>query len=66
MSKFKYDIAKKNLSWEKLNPQLCENKGCKEKGSHKAPKSRSDLSEYYFFALNMFQNITNLGIFTKV
>jgi hypothetical protein len=51
MNKFKYDIAKKNLSWEKFNPKKCDNTSCKEEGSFKAPKSRLNLNSYYFFCL---------------
>ena len=49
MSKFKYNISNKNLSWEKLHPKLCDNSNCKNLGEFKAPKSRSDLNNYYFF-----------------
>ena len=51
MSKFKYDIAKKNLSWEKFNPKLCDSHNCLSKGEYRAPKSRSTLNQYYFFCL---------------
>ena len=51
MTKFKYNIAKKNLSWEKNFPKICDNKECKKKGEFKAPKSRSHLNDYYFFCL---------------
>ena len=51
MSKFKYDIAKNNLSWEKNHPRLCDNLNCKDMGEYKAPKSRSKLNEYYFFCI---------------
>ena len=29
MSKFKFDIPKKNLSWEKFTPKLCDYINCK-------------------------------------
>ena len=51
MSKFKYDIARNNLSWENRDFQVCENKDCIEKGIYKAPRSRVKLNEYYFFCL---------------
>ena len=51
MTKFKYDIAKKNLSWEKKDPIICDHKDCDQLGEYKAPKSRSNLNEYYFFCL---------------
>tara|TARA_Y100001970_G_scaffold281764_1_gene393207 strand:- start:401 stop:988 length:588 start_codon:yes stop_codon:yes gene_type:complete len=51
MNKFKYDIAKKKLSWENYNHKLCDQKNCNNLGEYKAPKSRSNLNEYYFFCL---------------
>ena len=51
MSKFKYNIAKKNLSWEKYQPKICDFNKCDKSGAYKAPKSRSNLNEYYFFCL---------------
>ena len=45
MSKFKYDIANKNLSWEKLHTKTCDNIDCKNIGEYKAPKSRSELNK---------------------
>ena len=51
MSKFKHDIANNTLSWESFTPKICDNLACKNIGEHKAPKSRLNLSEYYFFCL---------------
>jgi len=51
MNKFKFDIQKKNLSWEKKFSKICDFLNCKEKGKFKAPKSRIRLNEYYFFCL---------------
>ena len=51
MTKFKYDIAKKNLSWEDCHIRLCDKKACEYKWNYKAPKSRSNLNNYYFFCL---------------
>jgi len=51
MTKFKYDIAKKNLSWENHQIRLCDHETCENKGDYKAPKSRSNLNNYYFFCL---------------
>ena len=51
MTKFKYDIVKNDLSWEKFKLKICDKLGCKDEGSHKAPKSRSNLDEYYYFCL---------------
>ena len=51
MTKFKYDIAKNNLSWEDYRIRLCDKETCENKGDFKAPKSRSNLNNYYFFCL---------------
>jgi len=51
MNKFKYNISKKNLSWEKFIPKMCDDLNCKNIGEYRAPKSRSKLNEYYFFCL---------------
>ena len=51
MSKFKYNIAKNNLSWEKFTLKVCDHLNCKNLGEYKAPKSRSNLNDYYFFCL---------------
>ncbi len=51
MNKFKYDIAKNNLSWEYSNPKICDELNCRALGEYKAPKSRLNLNEYYFFCL---------------
>ena len=51
MTKFKYDIAKNNLSWEDYRIRLCDKETCENKGGYKAPKSRSNLNNYYFFCL---------------
>ena len=52
MSKFKFDIDKRNLSWEKTYTKICDKKECNENGEYKAPKSRIKLNEYYYFCLN--------------
>ena len=51
MSKFKYGISKKSLSWENFVPKMCDQLDCKNSGEYKAPKSRSKLNEYYLFCL---------------
>jgi len=51
MVKFKYDIAKKHLSWENYPLRICDKYACKNTGDYKAPKSRSNLNDYYFFCL---------------
>ena len=55
MTKFKYNTFKKNLSWEKYTLKICDNTSCKDKGEYKAPKSRSNLNQYYFFCLKHIQ-----------
>ena len=47
MTRFKYDIAKNNLSWENHQIRLCDKEACEEKGDYRAPKSRSNLNNYY-------------------
>jgi len=51
VSKFKFDIKTKNLSWEKTIKKYCDKNGCTLKGEYKAPKSRLKLNEYYYFCL---------------
>ena len=52
MSKYKIDVKKNSLSWEKTYTRECDKKECKQKGEFKAPKSRKNLNEYYFFCLD--------------
>ena len=53
MFKIKPDIAKKKLSWENKSSFLvCDHDNCNKNGEYKAPKSRSDLKNYYYFCLN--------------
>ena len=52
MNKFKHDIAKKHLSWErKKTINICDYENCIERGEYKAPISRLRLNEYYLFCL---------------
>ena len=51
MNKFKFDIQKNNLSWEKTYFKKCDSPKCKEKGEYRAPKSRVMLNEYFYFCL---------------
>ena len=44
-------LPKKNLSWEKFMPKMCDDLNCQKFGEYRAPKSRSKLNEYYFFCL---------------
>ena len=52
MSKFKFDIKTRDLSWEKTYLKICDKEECNENGKYKAPKSRIKLNEYYYFCLN--------------
>ena len=53
MSKIKPNIAKTILSWENKNIlKICDYKNCYKTGKYKAPISRSNLNNYYFFCLN--------------
>jgi len=52
VSKFKFDIKTRDLSWEKTYPIICDKEECNENGEYKAPKSRIKLKEYYYFCLN--------------
>ena len=52
MNKFKHDIVKKHLSWERKNSiNICDHANCPERGDYKAPISRLRLNEYYLFCL---------------
>ena len=52
MSKYKIDVKKNSLSWEKTYIRECDKIDCKQKGEFRAPKSRKNLNEYYFFCLD--------------
>ena len=65
MTKFKYNIANKNLSWEKLQPKLCDNDNCKQEGEYKAPKSRLQLNKYYYFCLKHIKEYNKSWDFYK-
>jgi len=52
MFKIKPNIANKKLSWEnKSTIRVCDQQNCNEIGKYKAPKSRSNLKNYYYFCL---------------
>ncbi len=51
MNKFRFDIKKNNLSWEKNSFKKCDSDKCNEKGEYRAPKSRIMLNEYFYFCL---------------
>ena len=52
MNKFKFDIQKNNLSWEKTNYKKCDSPKCNAKGEYRAPKSRVMLNQYFYFCLD--------------
>ena len=52
MKKNKIEIKAKKLSWEEKNEfYCCDKKGCKSEGRYKAPKSKLNIRNYYFFCL---------------
>ena len=65
MIKFKYNIAKKKLSWENFPIRLCDQQECKNNGIYKAPKSRSNLNDYYFFCLKHVKDYNKSWDFYK-
>ena len=65
MNKFKFDIQKNNLSWEKNFTKKCDSSSCKEKGEFRAPKSRIRLNEYYFFCLKHIKEYNKSWDFYK-
>ena len=66
MNKFKHEIIKNTLSWEK-NKFLytCDQINCSEQGKFKAPKSRLKLNEYYFFCLKHIKSYNKSWDFYK-
>ncbi len=65
MNKFKFDIQKNNLSWEKKYYKICDSPKCKEKGEYRAPKSRVMLNEYFYFCLNHIKEYNKSWDFYK-
>ena len=65
MNKFKFDIKKKNLSWEKNSFKKCDSDQCLEKGEFKAPKSRVLLNDYFYFCLNHIKEYNKSWDFYK-
>ena len=62
MNKFKFDIQKNNLSWEKNFTKKCDSSSCKEKGEFRASKSRIRLNEYYFFCIDHICHLLKVEI----
>ncbi len=65
MNKFKFDIQKNNLSWEKTNYKKCDSPKCNEKGEYKAPKSRVMLNKYFYFCLDHIKEYNKSWDFYK-
>ena len=65
MNKFKFDIQKNNLSWEKKHYKICDSPKCKEKGEYRAPKSRVMLNKYFYFCINHIKEYNKSWDFYK-
>ena len=65
MNKFKFDIQKNNLSWEKTHYKRCDSPKCNEKGEYRAPKSRVMLNEYFYFCLDHIKEYNKSWDFYK-
>ncbi len=65
MPKYKLDITKNHLSWEKTHFKKCDKNNCNEKGEYKAPKSRLMLNQYYFFCLEHIKEYNKSWDFYK-
>ena len=65
MNKFKFDIKKKNLSWENTYYRKCDSNKCNKKGEYKAPKSRVMLNEYFYFCLEHIKEYNKSWDFYK-
>ena len=65
MVKFKLDIEKANLSWEKKIIKICDSENCNEKGEYRAPKSRIRLNEYLYFCLKHIKEYNKSWDFYK-
>ena len=65
MNKFKFDIQKNNLSWEKTYYKKCDSPQCNKKGEYRAPKSRVMLNEYFYFCLDHIKEYNKSWDFYK-
>ena len=65
MNKFKFDIKKNNLSWEKNSFKKCDSEKCLERGQYRAPKSRILLNDYFYFCLNHIKEYNKSWDFYK-
>ena len=65
MNKFKFDIKKNNLSWEKTAFKKCDSNKCSKKGEYRAPKSRVMLNQYFYFCLDHIKEYNKSWDFYK-
>ena len=65
MKKNKFDISLNNLSWEKEHFKECDKQNCNEKGEFKAPKSRLELNNYYYFCIEHIKEYNKSWDFYK-
>jgi len=65
MNKFKFDIKKNNLSWEKKIYKECDSNNCKKKGEYRAPRSRILLNSYFYFCLDHIKEYNKSWDFYK-
>ena len=65
MNKFKFNIKKNNLSWEKKSFKECDSYQCNEKGEYRAPKSRILLDDYFYFCLKHIKEYNKSWDFYK-
>ena len=65
MGKYKIDVKKNHLSWEKTIHRKCDKDDCNKKGEFKAPKSRLLLNEYYFFCIEHIKEYNKSWDFYK-
>ena len=65
MNKFRFDVQKNNLSWEKSVFKKCDSDACNKKGEYRAPKSRIMLNEYFYFCLKHIKEYNKSWDFYK-
>ena len=65
MNKFKLDIKKIKLSWERVSFKKCDSAKCSAKGEYRAPKSRILLNDYFYFCLNHIKEYNKSWDFYK-
>ena len=65
MNKFKFDVQKNNLSWEKSSYKKCDSNKCSQKGEYRAPKSKVLLNEYFYFCLEHIKEYNKSWDFYK-